>query len=244
MKTKFDIKDDDLKIEDVKDEDGIYDLTFKLIVIGDSGVGKTCLINKAVKDDYNSHEEYQPTVGFEFLSYSLKINDQIIKLQIWDTCGQEIYRSLISNFYRNASMAILVYSINSKESFDSIKSWIEELKLRASNDIRILLIGNKCDIEKREVSEEDAHKLFNELNFDMFFETSAKMGTNTKTLLGESAKILYRDYTRNKMESKELSESSYEITGNDTTIKAFTGNMDEQKYKKLGKVQREQKCCF
>ena len=77
----------------------------------------------------------------------------------------------------------------------------------------------------------------------MFFETSAKSGTNTKTLLGESAKILYRDYTRNKMESKDLSESSYEITGNDTTIKAFAGNMDEQKFKKLGKVQREQKCC-
>jgi len=87
-----------------------YDLSFKLIVIGDSGVGKSCLSNKATRNIFD--DKYNATVGFEFFSFNIKINDKVIKLQIWDTCGQEIYRSLITNFYRNSSLAIMVYSID------------------------------------------------------------------------------------------------------------------------------------
>ena len=100
-----------------------YDLTFKIIVIGDPGVGKSCLTGRAVKDKFE--EKYAPTIGFEFLTLSVKIEDKIIKLQIWDTCGQEMYRSLISNFYRNASLAMMVYSIDSKESFSHISTWLK-----------------------------------------------------------------------------------------------------------------------
>ena len=89
-----------------------YDLSFKIIVIGDSGVGKSCLTNKATKNIFE--ESYNATVGFEFFSFNIKMNDKIIKLQIWDTCGQELYRSLITNFYRNSSLAIMVYAINNK----------------------------------------------------------------------------------------------------------------------------------
>ena len=87
-----------------------YDLSFKVVVIGDSGVGKSCLSIKATKNIFDN--EYSATIGFEFFKYNIKINDTIIRLQIWDTCGQEIYRSLVANFYRNASLAIIVYSIN------------------------------------------------------------------------------------------------------------------------------------
>ena len=87
-----------------------YDLNFKLIVIGDSGVGKSCLSIKATKNVFQNH--YASTLGFEFFSVNLKLNEKIIKLQIWDTCGQEIYKSLINNFYRNSSLAIMVYSID------------------------------------------------------------------------------------------------------------------------------------
>ena len=87
-----------------------YDLSFKVVVIGDTGVGKSCLSIKATKKIFN--DEYSATIGFEFCKYNLKIKDTIIRLQIWDTCGQEIYRSLVANFYRNASLAIIVYSIN------------------------------------------------------------------------------------------------------------------------------------
>lgn len=87
-----------------------YDLSFKIIVVGDSGVGKSCLTMRGTKNTFE--DEYNATVGFEFFNFNVKINDLIVKLQIWDTCGQEIYRSLISNFYRNSSLAFMVYSID------------------------------------------------------------------------------------------------------------------------------------
>jgi len=87
-----------------------YDLSFKIIVIGDSGVGKSCLTMRGTKNLFDSN--YNATVGFEFFTFNVKINNQIVKLQVWDTCGQEIYRSLITNFYRNSSLAIMVYSID------------------------------------------------------------------------------------------------------------------------------------
>lgn len=87
-----------------------YDLSFKIIIIGDAGVGKSSLTNKAIKNTFE--DSYFATVGFEFFAFNVKLGDKIIKLQIWDTCGQELYRSLITNFYRNASLAIMVYSIN------------------------------------------------------------------------------------------------------------------------------------
>jgi small GTP-binding protein len=103
-------KDDDLTYEILPDDYTQYDLSFKLIVIGDSGVGKSCLTLKATKNLFENN--YNATVGFEFFSFNIKINDKVLKLQIWDTCGQEIYRSLITNFYRNSSLAIMVYAVD------------------------------------------------------------------------------------------------------------------------------------
>jgi small GTP-binding protein len=88
----------------------IYDLSFKLIIIGDSGVGKSCLAIKATQSIFETN--YKVTLGFEYSVFNIKMSDKIIKLQIWDTCGQEVYRSLIKNFYRNSSLAFIVYSIN------------------------------------------------------------------------------------------------------------------------------------
>ena len=137
--------------------DNQYDLTFKIIVIGDPGVGKSCLTGRAVKDKFDS--QYAPTIGFEFLTYSVKIQDKIIKLQIWDTCGQEMYRSLISNFYRNASLAMIVYSIDSKESFLHINTWLKDVKIQSHPDVKIILIGNKSDlVDNRAVTYEEAKK--------------------------------------------------------------------------------------
>ena len=112
--------DENYKIEMLPEDYPQYDLSFKLIFIGDSSVGKSCLTAKAVKNNFE--EYYQATVGFEFLTFNMKVNDKVIKLQIWDTCGQEIYKSLISNFYRNSSLAVLVYAIDSKESFNHVEN--------------------------------------------------------------------------------------------------------------------------
>ncbi len=101
---------DSFKVEVLPEDYNNYELSFKLIVIGDSGVGKSCLTMRATKNLFD--DQYNATVGFEFFTFNLKLNDTVIKLQIWDTCGQEIYRSLISNFYRNSSLAFMVYSID------------------------------------------------------------------------------------------------------------------------------------
>lgn len=101
---------DDTTIEVLSEDYSNYDLSFKIIVIGDSGVGKSCLTMRATKNLFDTN--YNATVGFEFFTFNVKINNQVIKLQVWDTCGQEIYRSLITNFYRNSSLAIMVYSID------------------------------------------------------------------------------------------------------------------------------------
>ena len=168
-------------------------LTFKIIIIGNSGVGKTSITTSAVKNVFIN--DYKSTIGMEIFSLYLKVNDKPIKLQIWDTCGQEIYRSLIKNFYRNSSLAIIVYSIDKKNSFKDINLWIKEIRLNSSPDIKIVLIGNKSDLDKdRQVSYEEGKKYLDDDEVLKFFETSAKTGENIKKLFEEISIILYKDY--------------------------------------------------
>ena len=188
-------KEEDYKIELLPEDYPQYDLSFKLIFIGDSSVGKSCLTTKAVKNNFE--EYYQATVGFEFLTFNMKVNDKVIKLQIWDTCGQEIYKSLISNFYRNSSLAVLVYAIDNKESFTHVENWLNDLKSQANEDVRIFLVGNKADLEEdRKVTKEEGEKYKLDQHLDLFMETSAKTGQNARNVLVEAAKILYNDFLK------------------------------------------------
>ena len=188
-----DTTEENIRVENLPEDYPQYDLSFKLIFIGDSGVGKSCLTSKAVKNTFEDY--YQATVGFEFLTYNLKLNDKVIKMQIWDTCGQEIYKSLITNFYRNSSLAIVTYSIDNKESFVHAENWLNDLRSQANPDVRIFLVGNKADLEdQRKISKEEGEKYKEDQNLDLFMETSAKTGYNAKNVLIEAAKILYKDY--------------------------------------------------
>ena len=197
---------EDFKIEMLPDDYPQYDLSFKIIFIGDSGVGKSCLTTKAVKNNFE--EYYQATVGFEFLTFNMQVNDKIIKLQIWDTCGQEIYRSLISNFYRNSSLAVLIYAIDNKESFNHADNWLNDLKSQANPDIRIFLVGNKADLEEdRKISKEEGEKYKEDHHLDLFMETSAKTGHNARNVLVEAAKILYKDYLNFDESNKDNNDS-------------------------------------
>ena len=127
----------------------------------------------------------------------MKVNDKVIKLQIWDTCGQEIYKSLISNFYRNSSLAVLVYAIDNKESFNHVENWLNDLKSQANPDVRIFLVGNKADLEEdRKIKKEEGEKYKEDQHLDLFMETSAKTGHNARNVLVEAAKILYKDYLK------------------------------------------------
>ena len=183
----------DFKYEILPEDATNFDLSFKLIVIGDCGVGKSCLTNNAVKNTFE--EAYNATVGFEFITFNIKLEDKVIKLQIWDTCGQELYRSLVTNFYRNSSLAIMVYAINSKESFEDIEMWLRELRTHSNPDAKVFLIGNKIDLEKeRQVTKEQGEKFCKDSKLNLFLESSAKTGVNAQEIFIQAAKILYADY--------------------------------------------------
>ena len=185
------------KIEIPNQDNNEFNLSFKIVLIGDSGVGKSCLSLRGTKNVFDPM--YSPTIGFEFTAFFIKINGQIIKLQVWDTCGQEVYRSLISSFYNNASLAILVYSIDNNQSFKNLEFWLNELRTKASPDLNLFLIGNKCDLEeKRQVTQELARE-FTEINkIKLFLETSAKTGHNTQNIFIEATKLLYEQHLKNK----------------------------------------------
>ena len=221
-------KEEDFKIELLPEDYPQYDLSFKLIFIGDSSVGKSCLTAKAVKNNFE--EYYQATVGFEFLTFNMKVNDKVIKLQIWDTCGQEIYKSLISNFYRNSSLAVLVYAIDNKESFNHVENWLNDLKSQANPDVRIFLVGNKADLEEdRKIGKEEGQKYKEDQHLDLFMETSAKTGHNARNVLVEAAKILYKDY----------------LKFDENTQKDNDPNSQKKDGKKLIKIEQKKKkgCC-
>ena len=120
------------------------DKEFKIIIIGDSGVGKTCIMNRATTGQFK--DNVSATIGFEYSPFILKINDKVIKLAIWDTCGQEAYRSLIKSFFNGSSLAVIVYAVDNEKSFSSIPGWIRQCKILCEPDTKLVLIGNKNDI--------------------------------------------------------------------------------------------------
>ena len=182
-----------LKCQVLADDFPSFDLSFKIIIVGDSGVGKSCLSIKASRNYFEDF--YSPTVGFEFLTFNVKVEDQNIKLQIWDTCGQEVYRSLISSFYRSASLAIIVYSIDNEESYINIEKWLNDIKTQSNPDVKIFLIGNKADLEdKRQVTKESGEKFYKDHKLSFFTETSAKTGFNVQNVFIEVAKELYKQH--------------------------------------------------
>ena len=191
------ITDDEFNIELLPEDFAQYDISFKIIVIGDSGVGKSCLTTQAVRNNFE--EFYTATIGFEFLTFNMRINNNVLKLQIWDTCGQEVYKSLITNFYRNSSLALILYAINNMDSFKHAETWLNELKAQANPNVKIFLVGNKSDLEdERVVSKEDGERFREEKNLDKFIETSAKTGENARNVLLEAAKLLYKGYLKAK----------------------------------------------
>ena len=191
------VQDDEFNIELLPEDFAQYDISFKIIVIGDSGVGKSCLTTQAVRNNFE--EFYTATVGFEFLTFNMRINNNVLKLQIWDTCGQEVYKSLISNFYRNSSLALILYAINNRDSFQHAEVWLNDLKNQANPNVKVFLVGNKSDLEnERVVSKEEGEKFKEEKKLDRFFETSAKTGENARSALLEAAKLLYKDYLKAK----------------------------------------------
>ena len=153
-----------------------YDMIFKVVLIGDSGVGKTNILSRYVRDDFSI--ETKSTVGVEFGSKVLKVNNTSIKIQIWDTAGQERYKSITKAYYKGAKGAFVVYDITRKETFSSVEKWVDELKNNGDEGVCIILLGNKCDLEdQRQVSTEEAMRK-SELYKIALCETSAMQAVN------------------------------------------------------------------
>jgi small GTP-binding protein len=217
-------------------------LSFKLIVIGDSAVGKSCLSIKATKGIYD--QNYNPTIGFEFLTFFVKVDESNIKLQIWDTCGQEVYRSLISSFYHNSSLAVLVYAINNKNSFMSLESWLNEIKTLGSPDINIFLIGNKADLEeKRQIPKEMGEEFCKNHGIQFFLETSAKTGFNAQNVFLEAAKLLYEQHLqyKDRLSRPNSVDNLIILDGRNTENAIIESNEEDEED---GEKTRKKKCCL
>ncbi len=213
------MSNEDLKYEVINDSKQ-HDLFFKLIIIGNSGVGKSYLTLKAIKNQFDKSSI--STFGITNENFFVKINGDIIRLQIWDTCGQEKFRSLLRSFYRNSSLAIIVYAIDNQESFNDVQIWLNEIKTESNPDIDIILVGNKVDLaDQRKVDKEKAEKFFGDNNLSLFMETSAKTGFNAENLFIKAAEILYKKDRKLKLDNSAVfSKEPYihegiKIQGND-----------------------------
>lgn len=162
-----------------------YDHTFKVVVAGDSGVGKSSLILRYADNTFNP--SYTATIGVDFKIRVLEVDGKRVKLQIWDTAGQDRFRSIVSNYYRGAHGVLLVYDVSTAESFDHIPDWLDEVRGHAPDDVAVALVGNKCDVEPRAVPREMAEALAQDRGMD-HFETSARTGANVEELFLQTAR--------------------------------------------------------
>ncbi|EME26487.1 GTP-binding protein YPTC1 [Galdieria sulphuraria] len=155
-----------------------YDYLFKLLLIGDSGVGKSCLLLRFADDTYN--ESYISTIGVDFKIRTIELDGKTVKLQIWDTAGQERFRTITSSYYRGAHGIIIVYDVTDQESFNNVKTWLHEIDRYANESVNKLLVGNKNDLTTKKVVDTATAKEFADSLGIKFLETSAKTSENVE----------------------------------------------------------------
>ena len=165
-----------------------FNYLYKYIVIGDSSVGKSCIVAKYLTGGFE--EEFKTTIGIEFGSKDLTINDKVYRLQIWDTAGQESFRSITRAYYKNSACSFIVYDVTNKQSFLNVQDWFNECKKQTPRTVTMVLVGNKVDLEdKREVTYEEGENFARD-NSMLFYETSAKNGDNIENMFYDSAEII------------------------------------------------------
>jgi small GTP-binding protein len=217
-----------------------YDYNLKFILIGDTNVGKSNLILRYIHNDFALN--YKPTIGVEFSNkYVTSKTNTKYQLKIWDTSGQERFKSIVRSFYINTACAIVVYDITNRDSFKSCEYWIEETKC-LSEHVTLILVGNKNDLQDTRVISEDEGKTLAEEHGMLFIETSAKTGSNVNELF----KMLVETVDNN------ISEGLYDLSDDSTGITRYNNNKrsvltydncitEEDKGKK--RKSKKMKCC-
>jgi len=216
------------------DEEKNFDYMLKYIIIGDSSVGKSNILMKYLKGKF--YEEFQPTIGVEFGAKNLEIDKKIYRIQIWDTAGQEIFRSITRSYYKNSVCACVVYDITNKQSFENIKNWIEDCKKHSPKTLLLILIGNKIDLEDQRIVSYEEGSNYAKKNGMLFFETSAKTGKNINEVFYQSCEDI----------SKKIENGFYDLNRGACGIKVKEiekENIVLENDNKIEKGKRKHKCC-
>ena len=179
-----------------------YDHLLSLLLLGDSGVGKSALLMRFAEDNFT--ESFIATIGIDFKIKTITLNNKTIKLQIWDTAGQEKFRTITSAYYRGAMGILLVYDLNDEQSFLNVRNWMRQIKQYAAEEVVMMLCGNKCDMEtERVISIEQGQDLAKEFKIG-FYETSAKLDINVEEAFIElSTKVLEKWGDQSKKDKKD-----------------------------------------
>lgn len=194
-----------------------YDYLFKLLLIGDSGVGKSCLLLRFADNSYL--DSYISTIGVDFKIRTVEQDGKTIKLQIWDTAGQERFRTITSSYYRGAHGIIVVYDVTDQESFNNVKTWLNEIDRYASESVNKLLVGNKCDLTANKVVSSETGKAFADEIGIPFLETSAKnsinveqafmkMASEIKSRMATQPSVNFNKSTTVQMQGQPLNQKS------------------------------------
>ncbi|XP_075715928.1 ras-related protein Rab-19 [Rhinoderma darwinii] len=175
-------------------EDDPFDFLFKIILIGDSNVGKTCVVQRFQSGVFN--DKHQNTIGVDFTVKSMNIDGKKVKVQVWDTAGQERFRTITQSYYRSAHGAIIAYDITQRQTFESVPHWIHEVEKYGASNLMLMLIGNKTDlVEKRQILFEEACTLAEKHGLLAVLETSAKESRNIDEVFLLMAKELIARHT-------------------------------------------------
>ena len=205
-----------------------FDYLFKYIIIGDAGVGKSNILLRYVYSTFKS--DYQLTIGVEFGEKTVEIKGKIYKIQIWDTAGNEQFRSITRTYYKNSVCAIVVYDISRRETFDNVINWIEDCKLNSPKSVFIILVGNKSDLEEdRQVTTEEGEEFANRYGI-RFFETSAKNSININEVFSESIEFI----------ADRIEKKYYDLDNETCGIKR---NYNSRISLNSQKTQKKKECC-
>ena len=219
--------------------------SIKIIVVGNSTVGKTKIIYRLVNNEFI--DDRIETIGRDFETYNVEYNDKILKLLIMDTAGSERFRSVTRGYFKNCSFALIVYDITNQESFNSIKEWIEDCQNYANDNIHMVLVGNKIDKEEeRKISKEQGKELAKEHIMD-FYETSAKTGENIEDIFLGLCELISNNIDEGKYDFNNPSSGVSEIPIGDELLKVnktFSLSEKNNYSVKYGiQIKKKNKCC-